>query len=298
MTYDDGDEEELAKLQSFWKKALGHGLKYAAGLFAKHQDDDDDDDLAQLEDLFADQQDGDLTYDDGDEEELAKLQSFWKKALGHGLKYASGFFAKHQDDDDDDDLAQLEDLFADQQDGDLTYDDGDEEELAKLQSFWKKALGHGLKYAAGLFAKHQDDDDDDDLAQLEDLFADQQDGDLTYDDGDEEELAKLQSFWKKALGHGLKYASGFFAKHQDDDDDDDLAQLEDLFADQQDGDLTYDDGDEEELAKLQSFWKKALGHGLKYAAGLFAKHHGDDDDTPAKKLSLSEELLDRLSRNK
>ena len=304
-------QDKLARLESL----LGKAFRYASGFFAKQQDDDGDDDL---EDLLAEVQDGDDDDDDDlanliaklqdgdDDDEDAKLESFWKKALGHGLRYASSLFhqkAKQQDDDDDDDL---EDLLAEVQDGDDDDDDlanliaklqdgdddDDDDDDAKLESFWKKALGHGLRYASGLFAKQQDGDDDDD--DLEDLLAEVQDGDdddddlanliaklQDGDDDDDDDDAKLESFWKKALGHGLKYASTFFHKNQ--------ATIENLMAKLQDGD------DNDLDAKLQSFWKKALGHGLKYASGFFAKQQMQDG---RQKSRLAEELLEKLTSKK
>ena len=181
-------KKELAKLQSFWKKALGHGLKLASGLFAKEQDDDVD--TAEIEDLIAKLQDDDDDDNDNDNNDLnekrfAKLQSFWKKALKHGLKLASGLFAKEQDDND---AAEIEDLLSEVQDA------GGKKQSPTLQSFWKKALKHGLKYASGLFAKEQDDDGTD---EIEDLIAKLQD-----DDVDEKE-AKLSHF-KSSGGHSTK----------------------------------------------------------------------------------------------
>ena len=229
---DDDDDDTGPHLQSFWKKALGHGLKYAAGLFGKKQKDDNE----------------------VDKKTLAKLQGLLKKALRD---------AKEQDNDNN--QAEIEDLFAKLQDGDGDDDDDtdpNEKKMAKLQSFWKKALRHGLKYAAGLFGEKQKDDNE----------------------VDKKTLAKLQGLLKKALGD---------AKEQDNDNN--HAEIEDLFAKLQDGDDDDDDDDddtgpnEKKMAKLQSFWKKALRHGLKYASSLFAKkQHGGDN-------SLAKTLLDKLS---
>ena len=311
------DDDDDVDMESFWSKlgkgALKHGLKYASGFFAEQQNENENDNdgggnnnngnenngLVKIERILAKLQD--------DDDDDVDMESFWSKlgkgALKHGLKYASGFFAEQQNENENDNdgggnnnngnenngLAKIERILAKLQDD----DDDDVTMESFLSTLGKAALG-------GLFAKQQDNENENEnenendgggnnnnrLAKMERMLAKLQD--------DDDDDVDMESFWSKfgkgALKHGLKYASGLFAEQQNDDDK--LAEIEDLFAELEGDDYNAPD---EEMADLQSFWKKALHRGLKYASGFFAKQQ---DGHQKKKMSLARKLLEKLAAAK
>ena len=208
-----------------------------------------------MEDLIAELQDNDDDDVHLNEEELAELQKFrWKKALGHGLKYAAGLFGKKQDEDNDD-LSNIEAIFAELQDD---YDRSDDhEDLAKLKMMnLKKALKHGLKYFQRmLLRKEKQKEQEKEQVQPDEK---QNEGENNNSEGNNNKLAKVKDI--------------ILAQLQDDENEDDINKTV----------------EKKELAKLQGLLKKALGRGLKYASSLFAKRF--------ERKSLAQELIDKVSR--
>ena len=97
--------------------------------------------------------------DNNNNGEQARLEGLLGKVLS--------YYANEQDDDDAE--AEIENLIAKLQDDEAEVE---EKSFANLESIWKKALGHGLKYVGSLFGKQQDDieDEEEEEAKIEDFL--------------------------------------------------------------------------------------------------------------------------------